>query len=236
MLGITLLEGIGIGYQHLLLVLSILTINIGIIYLAWFLQDESHNKIRFSSWGYFNVGGYIFTVFITIGYSLFMIGYFDKFPFSCADLSHASNSVIDFVSKPFKLGVDEAKGIKDTTQTFFSSKVKDLKIANTSHIIKETTLLGKLNLYKEQLIDKAVQNNTTVNMGICDYVLGEMNKIYQNPGFQTSVIVLMFLLLYGFVRIVFWVMTGIAFAIFKILFVAKVYHVHTVTKEVDELE
>lgn len=132
--------------------------------------------------------------------------------------------------------MDEAKGIKDTTQTFFSSKVKDLKVSSIANPVAGTTLLGKLNLYKEQLIDKAIHNNTTVNMGICDYVLGEMNKIYQNPGFQTSVIVLMFLLLYGFVRIVFWVMTGIAFVVFKALFVAKIYRFHTVTKEVDELE
>jgi len=80
------------------------------------LQDESHNKIRFSSWGYFNVGGYIFTVFITVGYSLFVLGYYDKFPFTCENLSSASNSVIDFVAKPFKFGMEEAKTIKANTE------------------------------------------------------------------------------------------------------------------------
>jgi hypothetical protein len=73
-------------------------------------------------------------------------------------------------------------------------------------------------------------------MGICDYLLGQMNQIYENPAFKTSVILLMFLLLYGFIRIVFWVMTGIAFVIFKIMFASKAYHIHTVMKEVEDLE
>jgi hypothetical protein len=75
-----------------------------------------------------------------------------------------------------------------------------------------------------------------VNMGICDYLLGQMNQIYENPAFKTSVILLMFLLLYGFVRIVFWVMTGIAFVMFKTMFALKAYRVHTEMKEVEDLE
>jgi hypothetical protein len=97
-------------------------------------------------------------------------------------------------------------------------------------------IVQKFNTFKKNLIDQTLKDNSTVNMGICDYLLGQMNQIYDNPAFKTSVILLMFLLLYGFVRIVFWVMTGIAFVIFKILFGLKVYHVHTVMKEVEDLE
>lgn len=49
MILLTVLEGLFIGYSHLLLVAAILSINIGIVMLASYLQDESHNKIRFSS-------------------------------------------------------------------------------------------------------------------------------------------------------------------------------------------
>ncbi|HBB04708.1 TPA: hypothetical protein DCZ39_07635 [Patescibacteria group bacterium] len=79
------------------------------------------------------------------------------------------------------------------------------------------TIIQNINAFKKNLIDQTLKDNTTVNMGICDYLLGQMNQIYENPAFKTSVILLMFLLLYGFVRIVFWLMTGIAFLIFKIL-------------------
>ena len=68
----------------------------------------------------------MFTVFITIAYSLFIVGYYEKFPFTCQSLSEASNSVIDYVTKPLKLGIDEAKEIKENTESFFSSKLSDV--------------------------------------------------------------------------------------------------------------
>ena len=236
MIILTWLEGLFIWYSHLLLVAAMLSINIGIVMLASYLQDESHNKIRFSSRWYFNVGGYIFTVFVTIGYSFFVLGYFNKFPFTCDDLSQASNSVIDFVAKPFKIGMDEAKDIKNSTMLFFKSDVQDLNAIKIQKLSTETTFIDKVWEYKKNFIDQALHDNTAVNRGICDYVLNAINTIYANPWFKTSVIVLMFLLLYGFVRIVFWVMTGIAFLIFKILLRSRIYHIKTVLKEVEDLE
>lgn len=126
MLGVSVLQGFFIGYAHLFLVASMFAINMGIVYFAWFLQGESHEKTIRSSWGYFNVGGYMFTVFITIAYSLFIVGYYEKFPFSCESLSQASNSVIDTVSKPFQIGIEEAKVMKENAALFFKSKVSDL--------------------------------------------------------------------------------------------------------------
>jgi len=97
-------------------------------------------------------------------------------------------------------------------------------------------MVQKFNAFKKNLIDQTLKDNSTVNMGICDYLLGQINQIYENPAFKTSVILLMFLLLYGFVRIVFWVMTGIAFVMFKIMFALKAYRIHTEMKEVEDLE
>jgi len=97
-------------------------------------------------------------------------------------------------------------------------------------------IVQKFNTFKKNLIDQTLKDNSTVNMGICDYLLGQMNTIYENPAFKASVILLMFLIFYGFIRIVFWVMTGIALVIFKILFALKVYHIKTVLKEVEDLE
>lgn len=182
----------------------------------------------------------MFTVFITVAYSLFIIGYYEKFPFTCESLSEASNSVIDYVTKPFKLGIDEAKSIKESTQNFFSSKISDVVSVSEGIDINTTTewpkLLEKLNVYKAQLIDQTIEDNTKVNMGICDYVLWEINNIYSTPGVKVSLIALLFLLLYGFIRIEFWIMTGIAVIVFKILFKLKVYKTKIIIKEIEELE
>jgi len=238
MLVATILEGVFIWYTNILLVLSILVINAGVVYLARFLQGESHDKVKWSSIWYFNVWWYIFTVFITIGYSLFVLGYYAKFPFTCQDLSNASSRVINVFTNPVTTSMGK---IKADTTTLFNTKVQDIATIweNLSLQSKQSiysTLSQKINTYKKNFIDQTLKDNATVNMGICDYLLGEMNKIYNNPAFKASVILLMFLLLYGFIRIVFWVMTGIALIIFKILFKLNVYHIKTVLKEVEDLE
>ncbi|MFA6256444.1 MAG: hypothetical protein WC606_04635 [Candidatus Absconditabacterales bacterium] len=235
---VSIVEGVFIGYSHIFLLLSVGCINAGIVMLAWYLQGESHDKIRFSSINYFNVGGYIFTVFITIGYSLFVLGYYAKFPFTCQDLSDASSRVINIFTRPVTAGM---KKIKTDTTALFNTKIKDIAVIGQSISLQTkqsnySTIIQKFNTFKKNLIDQTLKDNTTVNMGICDYLLGQMNKIYENPAFKTSVILLMFLLLYGFIRIVFWVMTGIAFVIFKLLFALKVYRIKTVLKEVEDLE
>lgn len=238
MLAITVLEGIFIWYSSILLLFSMLTINIGVVYLARFLQGESHDKTKFSSRWYFNAGGYIFTVFITIGYSLFILGYYEKFPFTCQDLSDASSRVVSFFTNPVEKGMEK---IKTDTTNIFNTKVKDVAII-WENISLETkgsgylTLIQKFNTYKANLVDQAIKDNSAVNLGICDYVLEQMNKIYNNPAFKVSVILLMFLILYGFVRIVFWVMTGIWFLIFKILFKLNLYNIKIVLKEVEDIE
>lgn len=238
MVVVSLLEGIFIWYTHIFLVLSAWCINAGIVMLAWYLQGASHDKIRFSSLDYFNVGGYIFTVFITIGYSFFVLGYYAKFPFSCQDLSTASNRVINIFTNPINAGVAK---IKTDTSAFFNTKIKDIAVIGQDISLETkqssySLIIQKFNTYKKNLIDQTFKDNTMINMGICDYLLWQMDQIYENPTFKASVILLMFLLLYGFVRIVFWVMTGIALLIFKTLFWLNLYHVTKVLREVEDLE
>lgn len=238
MLIVSIVEWLFIGYSHIFLVLSAWCINAGIVMLGYNLQGESHDKVNRDTIGYLNVGGYIFTVFITVGYSLFVLWYYAKFPFTCQDLSNASNRVINVFTSPVAKGVEK---VKTDTSAFFSTKVKDIAVIGQDISLQTqqssfSTMVQKFNAFKKNLIDQTLKDNSTVNMGICDYLLGQINQIYENPAFKTSVILLMFLLLYGFVRIVFWVMTGIAFVMFKIMFALKAYRIHTEMKEVEDLE
>jgi len=240
MLVITAIQGFFIGYTHLRLVGSLAALNIGIVYFAWLLQWPSNEKTNRDTATYFTTWGYMFTVFITIAYSLFIVGYYEKFPFTCEWLSEASNSVIETVTKPFKMGMEEVKDIKDSAQDFFATKWWDVVDITENIIIKtweeQPKFLDKLSIYKTQLIDQTIEDNTKINMGICDYVLGEINTIYNTPGVKISVIALMFLLLYGFIRIEFWIMTGIGILLFKILHKSNIYRIKKVLKEVEELE
>lgn len=233
---LTILQWFIMYFDNWWILWSLVAINIGIIYFARFLQWESHEKIYFSSQGYFNVGWYMFTVFITIAYSMFIVWYYQKFPFTCEWLSHTSNSIIDYIANPFKIGIEEAKNMKTNTELFFTSKVIDLNKIEIQKEEKTLSFIDKLSEYKKSRLDQTIADNTKVNMWICDYILWEINAIYALPWFKVSVIVLMFLLLYGFIRIEFWIITWIALILFKILYALNVYHTKKVMKEVEELE
>ena len=232
---LSIVQRLSLGRSHYVLGASVLVINAWIWMLAYYLQGETRDKIRFSSFAYFNVGGYIFTVFITIWYSLMMLGFYSKFPLTCQDLSNASDSVVNFFTRPV---TNWANVVQANTQSFWNTKVGDIaNIGNTVSLATSksanTSLIQKINTWKKNIIDQALADNNTVSMGICDYVLSEVNKIYNNPTFLTSVVFLLFILLYSFVRIVFWVMAWLAFIIFKILFWLGLYHT---TKEMQEVE
>ncbi len=233
---LSVLEGILVWFDHTLLLTGVLVWNAGIVMLARYLHGESHDTLSFNSRGYFSVGGYIFTVFVTVCLSFTLLAMYAKFPFNCQDLSNASNSVVDFVSHPFELGVNQVKNTKTWISNFFWTTIKDVKNLNVPADGLPTTMFEKLNAYKKNMIDQALKDNHTVNMGICDYVLTQLNGVYANPWFQTSAIVLMFLLMYGFVRITFYIMEGIAYLIFKVLFWSGVYKTRTVMKEAEEIE
>lgn len=235
---LSVIEWLALGRSNYLLGASVLVINAWIWMLAWFLQGETRDKIRFSSWAYFNVGGYIFTVFVTIWYSLLLLGFYDKFPLTCQDLSNASDNVVNFFTRPV---TDGAKKITASTESFWHTKLGDIvkegkTVSLQTNSKNNSSLVQKINTWKKNLIDQALSDNNTVSMGICDYVLTQVNKIYNNPAFLTSVVFLLFILLYSFVRIVFWVMAWLAFVIFKILFLLRIYRVTTQMEEVEKIE
>lgn len=235
---LSIVTRLAIWWMHYILGIAVIVINAWIWMLAYYLQSETRDKIRFSSWAYFNVGGYIFTVFVTIWYSLILLGFYDKFPLSCQDLSNASDRVVNFFTRPV---TDGAKKITASTTSFWNTKVGDIvkegkTVSLQTNDKSNTSFIQKINTWKKNLIDQALSDNNTVSMWICDYVLSQVNKIYNNPAFLTSVVFLLFILLYSFVRIVFWVMSWLAFILFKILFRLKLYRVEKVMEEVERIE
>jgi hypothetical protein len=74
---------IWLGNMDFWTIMSILTLHAGIVMLGNYLQAQLNNRIKFSSMNYFMAGGYIFTVFVTIGYGVALIGLYTTFPFTC---------------------------------------------------------------------------------------------------------------------------------------------------------
>jgi hypothetical protein len=135
-----------------------------------------------------------------------------------------------------------AEKIKEQTKAFLATKIQDVVVVGKDISLQTTKQSGlagvvqNINTWKKNLVDQTLKDSSLVNMGICDYVLNEVNKRYQNPAFLGSVILLLFLLMYGFFRFVFRVMEFLGFAIFKIMRWSRLYKVQKVMEEVEKIE
>lgn len=222
------------GHNSIQIILSIITLHLWIIIFAHYLRSELGNTLRFNALTYFAAGGYMFTVFITIGFGLALIWYYNSFPFTCQWLDAASSSVVDTVTKPLKLWLQEVSSLKNQAKIFFASKITDA--FQLQQQLSTTPNPGALWWASQQLITQAREENVSTSMGICDYLLAKVNDKFGKPEFRSSLTVLLFLLLYPFIRIVFWVMSLIGYIVFKILFLSKVYTVSTIQKDIQEID
>jgi hypothetical protein len=213
---------------------SLLALNMGIFAFVSTIETPIKRTMRFSSLNYFTIWWYIFTVFITITYSFALIWMYSQFPFNCEDLSKASSNVIDVFTKPFQIWYNEVKQIKNDTQLFMQANIQNVLWGERTEK-PDSKILTTIDSRRTQLVDQVVKDNKSVNMWICDLVLKEINSRYDKPAFQFSLILLMYLLFYPFLRIIFWIMSIIWIIIFKILFGFKVYSIKKVTKEVEEI-
>ena len=210
------------------IMLSIIVLNAGIYFLVARLKTQTHYTTKFDAIGYFSWGSYIFTVGITIAYGLMLLWLYKQFPFNCIELSQASNSVIDFVAKPFKLWREKVDELKNTTKNIFSSSIQDVsKLSKTIEIQSTSTesllFTDKLKSIKNDIINQAVADNKEINMWVCDYIITKVNEKFNNPKLQIWALIWIFLVTYGFIRIVFRLMIIISRTLFQALYVFWIY-------------
>lgn len=212
------------------IIFSIIFYNISIIALFFSLW-----YINFNSISYFTAWGFIFTVFITITYSFALIWMFQKFPFTCQWLNDASNKLYQVVEAPFTI----FKKNKNIDNEYFSEQ-KVAEMVNNFQEIElvwwsENKISNKFNQFKNNIVGEIMNDTSEYNDWVCDLLLDKINHKFAENGIKWSLILLSYLLLYWFIRIAFFIMTGIAFIIFKILYRCKVYQISETTKKVDEI-
>ena len=211
-------------------IFSIIFYNISIVALFFSLR-----YINFNSISYFTAGWFIFTVFVTITYSFALIGMFQKFPFTCQWLNDASNKLYQVVEAPFTI----FKKDKDIDNEYISEQRVAEMVNNFQEIElvwwSENKITNKFNQFKNNIVEEIMNDTSEYSDGVCDLLLDKINHKFEGNGIKWSLILLSYLLLYWFIRIAFFIMTGIAFIIFKILYRSKVYEISETTKKVDEI-
>lgn len=217
------------------IILSLIAYNWAIWALFFSLWMTSFDSIS-----YFTRWWYIFTLFISITYSIAFVWMFQKFPFTCQWLNDASDKLFEFVEKPFVMlkWKKEKKAEENLLSQNVSKLIQELKDTNVSQIEwsnQQNALVTKFNEFKTNTIDQILADKSEYSDWVCDLLLDEINTILENNWVKRSVILLSYFLLYWFIRIAIFVMSGIAFIIFKILYRCKAYKIMEVKKTVDEI-
>ena len=174
---------------------------------------------------------------------------FQQFPFTCEWLNEASSKLFEFVEKPFLItfnknwkngkwaeSVMSWEDILHQAPTENEIKIEgpdNLEISWGEKILKP--VISKISEIKSLTIDQVLSEQESYSSNVCELLLNEINSKFWIENFKWSAILLIYLLLYWFIRISFWVMSGIAFIIFKILYRCKVYRISETTKKVDEI-
>ena len=217
------------------IILSLLMLNWAIWALFYSIE-----MINFNSIGYFTRWWYIFTLCISIMYSIAFVGMFQSFPFTCQWLDDASSKLFEFVEKPFVM-IKNRKAEKTDNPNSFEKNVSNL-ISNINDVdisssewSSENPIINKINEFKAGTIDQILADKSEYSEWVCDLLLDEINSILANDWVKWSVILLSYFLLYWFIRIAIFVMSWVAFIIFKILYRCKVYKIAETTKKVDEI-
>lgn len=221
------------------LILSVILLNTSLYALFDLLKMISFNSIWF-----FLRWWYVFTLLITISYSIALIGMFQKFPFTCQGLQDASNKLIYFVEKPFNFSVDNEDMVInwDKTWNIIDETVQGalLKVKDEEVIPDPTNdlspIVWQFNEWKSSAIDQIMNQQESYSVGMCDMLLEEINTKYNKTEFRLSVILLSYLLLFWFVRVAIFIMSLIWFLSFKILYWLWFYKIEKVKKLVKEIK
>ena len=219
-----------------------------ILWLLWFNAAiwslfYSLWMISFNSISYFMRWWYIFSLVITTMYSISLLGMFQQFPFTCEWLNDASDKLFEFIEKPFILIKSHWKNDENIEENTLienyiiisqnSWLIENVRNASWNDVIKP--IISKITELKATTIDQVLDEQGSYSSNMCDMLLNEINSKFWLENFKRSVILLTYLLLYWFIRISFWVMSGIAFILFKIMYRCRVYRISETTKKVDEI-
>lgn len=168
---------------------------------------------------------------------------FQQFPFTCEWLNDASDKLFGFIEKPFMLIKSHWKDNETVEENTLvenyiiisqnSGLVENAEATSWNGVIKP--IISKISEFKSTTIDQVLDEQGSYSSNMCEMLLNEINSKFGLENFKRSVILLTYLLLYWFIRISFWVMSWIAFILFKIMYRCKVYRISGTTKKVDEI-
>lgn len=75
----------------------------------------------------------------------------------------------------------------------------------------------------------------TINTKVCEAIVGQLKAVYQNPVFQIGVVFGLYLLLYGVIRLLVWIITIVSYVLFWLMRLFGAYRIEKRLVEVEEV-
>ena len=201
------------------LVLALWASLFAIWFLIFFLRDYFSKVRKIHRFAYFTSWGYIFTLITTIIFGFVVLGMNSKFPFTCDQISTRNQKIIQTSTDPFSLIRENPE------EPNFEQNIEDKSSLMTS--VRWT--------FKVNIREGFVETQKTINTRVCEAIIWQLEIVYQNPVFQIGVIFWIYLLFYGVIRLLVWIVTLIGFSIFRAVKYLGWYPTTTKVEQVEEL-
>lgn len=201
------------------LVLALWVSLFAIWFLIFFLKDYFSKVRKIHRFAYFTSWGYIFTLITTIIFGFAVLGMNSKFPFTCDQISTRNQKIIQTSTDPFGLIRENPE------EPDFEQNIED-----------ESSLITAVRwTFKVNIREGFVETQKTINTRVCEAIIWQLEIVYQNPVFQIGVIFWIYLLFYGVIRLLVWIVTLIGFSIFRAVKYLGWYPTTTKVEQVEEL-
>lgn len=180
---------------------------------------------------YFTSGGYLFTLLTTILFGFALLGLNSKFPFQCEQITTWSQKLISTSTSPLQLG----------SQLLHQQSQPSLEPIEYSESLSEEgefqKTVGKIwTQLKGNLRTGLIDTQRTINQQVCTIIIKQLSKVYQNPLFQIGAIFAMYLLFYGVIRLLVWMITLLGYVVFWITKRCGLYPTHKIELPVEEVD
>lgn len=165
---------------------------------------------------------------------------FKKFPFTCDWLRWAFNNFIYFVDNPI-IGLDKKNDYIKLQTGSVDQQISDLVISvkNVDLVVDSGNLLYSLvssfDDWKVKNIDNLILEQEKYSSDMCDILLKEINEKYKLRELWLSVVFLIYLLLFGFVRILMFFVSFVWFIMFKIFYRLGFYKIEEKSKKFNDI-
>lgn len=161
----------------------------------------------------------------TILFGFATLGLNSKFPFDCQQIGGRTEKLIQTSTNPF--------------QWQFGTSEEEKKLIPITEGLspqEEASALSTVwRSLKTNLREGFLTTQKTINTKVCEAIVGQLKAVYQNPVFQIGVVFGLYLLLYGVIRLLVWMITIVSYVLFWLMRLFGCYRVEKRAVEVEEV-